>query len=112
MWQLKTSALFDRQVIEYAYHYKGSANIQTAEAFLDAVKDALEFIQQSPRRCPVFKPHKNIKELQSLEYRKWSLKQFPFTCFFRLEKDLIKIEVLYHQRMDIAQRLLSDSNED
>ena len=109
MWQIKTSALFDKQLFEFAENYKQKADLETADRFLDCVDDSMGHIGKSPLSCVVYHELKKIEGLQEYEFRKWRVPVFPFSIFFRiLDDEIILIEAIYAHRMDIGKRLRTE----
>ena len=109
MWQIQTSDLFERQLVEFAQNYRDRASLEVAEKFLDCVEDALNFIEQSPFKCAVYYELQEIAGLEDYEFRKWRVKTFPFSVFFRIQGEhIILMEAIYAHKMDILNRLPSD----
>ncbi len=109
MWHIQTSTLFDRQLFEFAENYKDIADLKTADRFLDCVEEAIHFIAQSPLTCGVYFELQKVAGLEEYEFRKWRVKVFPFSVFFRIkDKKTIVLEAIYAHRMDIFKRLPSE----
>lgn len=109
MWKIQKSALFKKQLLEFARNYKEVANLKTANRFLDYVDDAIKFIGKSPFACAVYFESKELEALQQYEFRKWSVKVFPHSVFFRVVDDkMILIEAIYAHRMNTLKRIASD----
>lgn len=109
MWKIKKSALFKQQVLEFAENYEQEADLKTADRFLDHVEDAIRFIGNRPLACAVYYGAEELDALKKHQYRKWSLKTFPFSIFFRmLDDDVILLEAIYAHRMNIVKRMPSE----
>ena len=109
MRRIQTSALFDRQLFDFAESYRDIAGLETADRFLACIDDALAFIADAPEACSVCHEFREIAELRDYTFRKWRVKVFPFSIFFRiLEDSLIRVEAIYPHKMDILNRLPSD----
>lgn len=107
MFKLQKSETFLKQFREYAQSYKDRAGILVMKDFAEEVKSALNFIQESPFLCPEYIPVKN--KVKQYKFRKWNMKNFPFTILFRVGNDnTIFIDVIYAQKMNIPARLLRD----
>ncbi len=106
-WKVYKSALFKRQWRDFALYYKAEAGQVVAERFVDAVEEALNFISTMPLACSKYQPAS--ESLLKYEFRKWRLKGFPYTIFFKVTKDkTIMIEAIYGQHMDIENRIQND----
>ena len=112
MWEVRKSNLFKRQLLVFAHDYKEIAGIKIAERFINSVQNAIEFISRFPLACSLYHEARQVSALRQYEFRRWSLKGFPHTIFFRIEGDIILLEAIYAQRMDIEQRLPNDINPD
>jgi hypothetical protein len=110
LYEIRRSALFIRQVRSFARSYAQDVNAGTAIAlrFVDMVEEATRFIQGNPFACAVYVDAKNHPKLSGLEYRKWNVKGFPHSVFFKVDGEVITIAALYAQRMNIAVRFPSD----
>ncbi len=109
MWQIKRSGLFVRQWKHFALDYKERAGADVAGRFIDAVEEALSFIQENPLACAPYHPGADYEDLSGYDFRKWSLKKFPHSIFFRIkENQTVFIEVIYAHKMDITGRLSKD----
>ncbi len=110
LYEMRKSALFIRQVRLFARSYAQDVNAGTTVAlrFIDMVEEATRFIQENPFSCAVYADAKNHPKLSGLEYRKWHVKGFPHSVFFKIDGVIITIAALYAQRMNIAVRFPSD----
>ncbi len=109
MWHVRKSKLFKRQLLGFAENYKEVADLKTANRFLDYVDDAIKFINKSPLACAVYFESQEFEVLQEYEFRKWSVKVFPHSIFFRITDDkIILIEAIYAHRMNTIKRISSD----
>lgn len=107
MTRILRSALFKRQLLDMTSGYRERAGSELALRFVDQVEDGVAFIAKRPLACAAY------TEVQGKLFRKWSLKGFPVSLFFRVEgDDTIILEALYAHRMDIAGRLPGDVDED
>ncbi|WP_155847384.1 hypothetical protein [Asticcacaulis sp. AC402] len=89
--------------MELTADYRQRAGSPVALKFVGQLDDAVNFIAKRPTACPVY------IWLEGKEFRKWVLKDFPVSVFFRLADDAaITLEALYAQRMNIAARLPKD----
>lgn len=97
------SALFRRQLLDIAASYKERAGSDIALKFVDEIDNAVSFIAAKPLACAIH------TRLDGKEFRKWRLKSFPISIFFRLESvDTLVLETLDAHRMNIALRLPND----
>ena len=96
------SALFKRQLHEMTASYEERAGSDIALKFVDQIDEGVRFIAAQPLACAVY------TRLEGKEFRKWRLKSFPISIYFRLENaDTLFLEALYAHRMNIAARLLN-----
>lgn len=103
MTRILRSALFKRQLLDMTSGYRERAGSEVALRFIDQIEDGVAFIIKRPLACAVY------IEVQGRVFRKWSLKGFPVSVFFRLEgDDTLILEALYAHRMNIAGRLPGD----
>ena len=103
MPQILRSALFKRQLIDITSGYRERGGANVALNFVDQAENSIRFIASKPLACPVY------THLEDREFRKWRVKDFPVSIFFRLDNDgVIILEALYAHRMDIAARLPDD----
>ncbi|MFD3191884.1 type II toxin-antitoxin system RelE/ParE family toxin [Sedimentitalea sp. HM32M-2] len=97
------SALFKRQLLDITSSYRERAGSPVALKFVDQIEDSIAFIAAKPLACAVY------TRLEGNEFRKWGVKNFPVSLFFRLEGDeTIVLEALYAHRMNIAGRFPKD----
>ena len=97
------SALFKRQLLDITGGYRERAGSPIALKFVDQIEDSIAFIAAKPLACTVY------SRLEGKEFRKWGVKDFPVSLFFRLEgEDTIVLEALYAHRMNIAGRFPKD----
>jgi hypothetical protein len=109
MWQVKKSDLFIQQWRLSALDYKERAGVQVAGHFIDAVEQALEFISENPLACSRYNPGADYEDLLEYDFRKWPLKKFPHSIFFRIvNNDTVLVELIYAHKMNIFGRLLKD----
>lgn len=109
MHKIKKSNLFKKQIIEFAENYKDRAGFETAGRFLDCIDEAIEFISHHPLACAIYHEAHENAELQKYEYRKWRVKTFPFSVYFRIiDNDTILLEAIYAHRMDVIKRMPSE----
>ena len=105
MTRLVRSALFKREVVDVAVRYRAKAGAAIALKFVDQVDDCIRFIATKPQACAVY------TRIGGREFRKWRLRDFPVSVFFRLEgRELIILEALYAHRMNIASRLPDETS--
>ena len=103
MSQILRSALFKRQLLEMTAGYRQRAGSEVALTFVDQVEEAVRFAATNPLACAVY------TRLEGKDFRKWSLKDFPVSIFFRTEDpDTIILDALYAHRMNIAAHLPED----
>lgn len=110
MYQVQKSKLFTRQVLAFAKGYAVDINAGKVIAlrFVDEVETATDFIAKNPLACGVYHGAKNHEQLQRYEFRKWHVKNFPHSIFFRLKGNTIMLEAIYAHKMDITGRFSSD----
>jgi len=94
-----------RQWEHYALYYKEEAGVKIAGNFVDLVENAINFISEKPEACAIYKTNGELAEYQ---YRKWRVKKFPYTVFFRIEEKKIYIDAIYAHKMDMDGRFLED----
>jgi len=104
MYTILRSALFKRQLLHFVKNYKERAGIKIASKFLDNLEKSINFIGETPYSCLIY------TDIAEQEFRKWNVKDFPHSIFFRVNEKTITLEVLYAQKMDIENRILSDIN--
>jgi hypothetical protein len=110
MWTLKKSMLFKRQLSVFAKGYNENAGHKTAIRFIDTVEEAINFIQKKPLVCRIYYEVQKHPQLQNYEFRKWSVKGFPHTVFFRFSGDrTILLEAIFAHRMNTIKRLSDDA---
>ena len=110
MWVLKKSARFKNQLIYFAKGYNEDAGSEIAERFVDAVEDAIEFIQKQPLGCRIYHEAHNYPQLRHYEFRKWSVKGFPHSLFFRFcDDETILLEAIYAHRMNTIKHFPFDT---
>jgi len=103
MYTIIKSALYKRQFLEFVRDYKTRAGKQVAHNFANGVEHSTNFIGNTPQACGVY-----IK-IRGLEFRKWGVKGFPHSIFFRIEGDnTIILEAMYAHRMNTGKRLPSE----
>lgn len=110
MYQIQKSALFKRQLLVFAKHYKDDvyAGESVALRFIDEVENAVTFISKKPLACAVYTEARKDPQLQMYEFRKWKLNKFPHSIFFRIENQTIYIEAIYAHKMEVKKRLNLD----
>lgn len=97
------SALFKRQLLDITASYRDRAGSGIALKFVDQIDEGVRFIADRPLACAIY------TRLEGKDFRKWRLKSFPVSIFFRLEAtDTLVLEALYAHRMNIAVRLPKD----
>lgn len=103
MSRILRSATFKRQLIDITKGYRARAGATVALQFVDQVDASIRFIAAHPLACAIY------TELDGNAFRKWGLKSFPVSLFFRIDPDgAIRLEALYAHRMNIADRLMDD----
>ena len=85
MTVIKRSALFKRQLFNITVHYRDAAGKKTALKFVDQIEDSIIFITANPFACPVY------TVLANYEFRKWRIRDFPISIFFRIEGENIRL---------------------
>lgn len=108
MYTLHKAELFKQQVMGFALDYKEKGGTELANRFMDAVEQALEFINHDPLACSTYHETKLHPLLQRYGFRKWPLNRFPHNVYFRLSNDAITLELIYAQATDIANRMGND----
>ncbi len=87
--------------------YRERAGRDVAIKFIDQIEDCVAFIARRPQACAVY------TQLDGKTFRKWGLKDFPVSMFFRLDDgDTIILEALYAHRMNIAERFGETTDDD
>ncbi len=110
MYDIQKSALFKRQLQSFARNYATDVNAGKTVAlrFIDQVEAATSFIRSNPLACPVYHDATSHPKLVRYEFRKWRVKGFPHSVFFRIDNHTIIIAGLYAHKMNIAARFPSD----
>ncbi len=104
MARIQRSALFKRQLIEMTSAYRERAGSPVAMRFVDRIEEGIAFVADKPQACVVY------TRLEGKEFRKWTIRDFPVSVFFRIERDdTIILEALYAHRMNIGARLPEDT---
>lgn len=107
MRHVRRSKLFKDQLLDMTASYRERAGSAVALRFVDQVEDGVDFIADRPQACAVY------TRLQDTIFRKWRLKAFPVSLFFRIDKnDVIVLEALYAHRMNIDMRLPHDTQDE
>ena len=100
MTKIKRSALFKRQLIEMTTSYRDRAGSPVAMRFVDQIEEGIDFLSGKPYACVVY------TRLEGKDFRKWTIRGFPVSVFFRIEPDdTIILEALYAHKMNIETRL-------
>lgn len=100
MTRLLRSGLFKRQLLDMTADYRDRAGSDIALRLVDQIEDSVAFIARRPQACAVY------TQVQGKTFRKWGVKDFPVSLFFRVEPDgTIILDALYAHRMNIAARL-------
>ena len=110
MYDLHKSALFVRQLRVFAGEYARDMNAgnMVALRFIDLVEEATHFIQHNPFACVSYVEAGQHPQLATYDYRKWRVKGFPHSIFFKVDGNVITIAGIYAQKMNIAVRFPSD----
>ena len=110
MHNIQKSALFKRQLLAFAKKYALDVNAgkMIALRFIDEVEAATNFISKNPFACGIYHAAKSHDQLHRYEFRKWRVKTFPHSIFFRVNGDTIMLEAIYAHKMDITGRFSSD----
>jgi len=107
--RIRKSAVYERQLEGFAEDYRDRAGIEIAYNFLDGIDESVEFIGKMPKACMVAHDLKLVEGLEEYEFRRWKVRGFPHSIFFRITDDrTILLEAIYAQKMDITNRLPSD----
>jgi len=97
MPKIVRSALFRRQLLDITAGYRECAGATNDLKLIYQICDSIATIAANPPTCAVY------TRLQGKEVRKWRVKDFPVSLFFRLEgQGTIVLEALYAHRMNIA----------
>lgn len=103
MYHIKRSAIYKQQLLDFVQDYKVRADKQVAHNFMDGVEHSTNFISTNPQSCSVY------VKIRGNEFRKWNVRGFPHSIFFRIEDDkTIILEGLYAHRMNTLKRLPSE----
>ena len=76
----------DRELLEAFNHYQDLGE-RLGYGFLDEVEEAVRFLLEYPEGAPRIKA----------EVRRYSLSRFPYSIFYRLRKDHLRILAVAHQ---------------
>lgn len=109
-YTLHKSALFLRQLQSFAVAYLHDPNAGKAIAlrFVDAVEAASAFIQERSLACSIYHEACLNPNLKPYEFRKWRVKGFPHSIFFRVDGNAVLLEAIYAHKMNIGDRLPDD----
>ena len=102
MAEIRKSALFKRQLMHFVSDYRERAGAEIANKFIDGIEHGTRFIATNPQSCRVY------TRIVGKEFRKWRVKGFPHSIYFRLENEVVILEAVYAHRMDTIKRLPSD----
>lgn len=105
MHQIKRSALFKRHALHYVLDYRERAGRDIAEHFIDGLERSIAFICKHPAACRVY------TRVGGHEFRRWQIKDFPHSIYFRFDDQVIILEAIYAHRMDTESRLPSDMDQ-
>ena len=110
MYHLRKSRLFKRQIQSFArsYFIDINAGKPVARRFVDEVEAATQFIVKNPLAYSIYHDAKTHDQLKLYEFRKWRVKSFPHSIFFRMDGDAIILEAIYAHKMDITGRFPPD----
>lgn len=87
--------------------YRERAGREVAGRFVDQIEDCIAFIAKRPQACAVY------TQLEGKTFRKWRLKDFPVSIFFRVDAGgTIILEAVYAHRMNIAERFAETTDDD
>ena len=98
MYEIIKGAAFKRQAAHFVADYKQEAGETTALNFISGLEHSMKFIAANPQACAVY------TNFRGYEYRRWHVKNFPHSIFFRIGKNTVILEALYANRMNIAHR--------
>lgn len=102
MHKIQKSRLFKQHTANFVLSYKERAGADVANAFIDSLSQGFKFIAKNPQACAVY------TQIGGHEFRKWRVKDFPHSIYFRVTDDVIILEAIYAHRMDILGRLSSE----
>ena len=102
MYKIQKSGLFKQHTANFVLGYKERAGVDVANAFIDRLSQGIKFIAQNPQACAVY------THIGGHEFRKWRVKDFPHSIYFRVTGNTIILEAIYAHRMDILGRLSSE----
>ncbi len=102
MYQINRSGLFKKQFLGFVADYKERANNDIASNFIDGVGKSTQFIAKNPKACTVY------KNVGGYIFRKWKVKGFPHSIYFRVQDNTVILEAIYAHRMDTASRFETD----
>lgn len=102
---IKKSAAFRKRLVMFTRGYRERAGVAVALNFVEAVDNATKFIHENPELCGIAAQEHDI--LKQYNIRKWNLKKFPHSIFFRIEGELLILETIYAHRME-QQQFYSD----
>ena len=101
MYDVMKSSLFEEQALAFIKGYRARAGNIVARNFAAGIDASICFISKNPQACAVY------THIGAYEYRKWGVKEFPHSIYFRISNDTIILEAIYAQRMEIEGRFLS-----
>ena len=96
---IKKSVLFKRQSAAFVAEYRERSGVTIANGFVDGLEYGIRFIATNPQACVVY------TRIAGKEFRKWRVKGFPHSIYFRTDKEFIILEAIYAHRMDTIKRL-------
>ena len=99
MYGIKKSALFKRQSAAFVSDYRERSGATIANTFVDGLEQGIKFIANNPEACVVYAC------VVGKKFRKWRVKGFPHSIYFRLENEVVVLEAIYAHRMDAIKRL-------
>lgn len=107
MLTIKKSATFRKRLVMFTRGYRERAGVAVALNFVEAVDNATKFIHENPELCGIDIGTQEHDILRQYNIRKWNLKKFPHSIFFRIEGELLILETIYAHRME-QQQFYSD----
>jgi plasmid stabilization system protein ParE len=99
MYGIKKSVLFKRQSAAFVADYRERSGVTVVNRFIDGLEHGIRFIVKNPKSCVVY------TRIAGTEFRKWRVKGFPHSIYFRIEQEHVILEAIYAHKMDAIKRL-------
>lgn len=94
---------------EFAFDYRNKAGDEVAERFIVAVDNALLFIAERPKACPIYEVGREADDIRGYHFHKWQVRGFPHMVLFHMvDAETVLVDAIYAQRMDIVAHIVED----